>query len=655
MADRKISDLTALTTPATGDLLPIVDISEAAAADKNKSITVGELLRGAPDGTAAAPGIAFESDGGNGMFLGGTDILAFSTGGTQAVTIDASQRLGVGTTSPLTEVQIGSNGYTGELASGYRTLSIADTSNGAQLQLRGLSPKLFFDSSSGGNGEIYMDATALAVFSGTPNTPGTERLRIDSSGRVGIGNSSPGSFYSGSNQLVVGNTGDQGITIKTGTSDTGRLHFADGTTGNEAYRGRIEYLHSSDLMRFGTAGSSSHMVIDSSGRVGIGVASPGTNLHIVGTAGTGDLANGQVLRLDGGTISAADTGVGLAFTRTGSQLAFIQARRENASDEAGYLAFATQTSAGSHPERMRIDSSGRLLVGTSSARSNFHNSTNIAYQLQVEGTDYFNSSPAFISNSTTASYGPHVTIARSRGSAVGSNGLVNEDDVIGVLNFQGNDGSEFVNCGRIRCHVDGTAAANDMPGRLTFETTSPGQTSTTERMRIGSDGRITYNFNGSSNLDVFIDNSAGAPTMDFNRANTTSTSTCMRFRNFGTIVGSITYTNSATAFNTSSDYRLKENVVPVSDGIDRLKQLKPSRFNFIVDPDKTVDGFIAHEAQAVVPEAVTGTKDEVDENGDPVMQGIDQSKLVPLLTAALQEAIAKIETLEAKVAALEAN
>ena len=77
MADRKISDLTALTTPATGDLIPIVDISEAAAADKNKSITVGELLRGAPDGTAAAPGIAFESDGGNGMFLGGTDILAF--------------------------------------------------------------------------------------------------------------------------------------------------------------------------------------------------------------------------------------------------------------------------------------------------------------------------------------------------------------------------------------------------------------------------------------------------------------------------------------------------------------------------------------------------------------------------------------------------
>ena len=119
--------------------------------------------------------------------------------------------------------------------------------------------------------------------------------------------------------------------------------------------------------------------------------------------------------------------------------------------------------------------------------------------------------------------------------------------------------------------------------------------------------------------------------------------------------GSISVNNNATAYNTSSDYRLKENVVVLNNGISRVKQLLPKRFNFIADAETTVDGFIAHEAQTVVPEAVTGTRDEVDENGNPVMQGIDQSKLVPLLTAALQEAIAKIETLEAKVAALEAG
>ena len=134
----------------------------------------------------------------------------------------------------------------------------------------------------------------------------------------------------------------------------------------------------------------------------------------------------------------------------------------------------------------------------------------------------------------------------------------------------------------------------------------------------------------------------------------TGSATHAEYVNPNGTVGSIVTNTSATAYNTSSDYRLKENIVQIPNAIDRLQQLKPSRFNFIVDPDKIVDGFIAHEAQAVVPECVTGTKDAVDADGNPVMQGIDQSKLVPLLTAALQEAIAKIEALETRLSALEA-
>ena len=91
----------------------------------------------------------------------------------------------------------------------------------------------------------------------------------------------------------------------------------------------------------------------------------------------------------------------------------------------------------------------------------------------------------------------------------------------------------------------------------------------------------------------------------------------------------------------------------MTGAIDRVKVLAPKRFNFIANADITVDGFLAHEAQAVVPEAITGTHNEVDDDGNPVMQGIDQSKLVPLLTGALQEAIAKIEDLETRLAALE--
>jgi hypothetical protein len=149
----------------------------------------------------------------------------------------------------------------------------------------------------------------------------------------------------------------------------------------------------------------------------------------------------------------------------------------------------------------------------------------------------------------------------------------------------------------------------------------------------------------------------------------------IRFERNGTTVGSITTTLSATAYNTSSDYRLKENVINLDNAIGRLAKLPVHRFNFINDPGRTVDGFLAHEVAPFVPEAVTGKKDAVqispkmDENNKPVLddagkeimeeipvyQSIDHSKLVPLLTAALQEAVTKITALEARLSALEAN
>ena len=135
-----------------------------------------------------------------------------------------------------------------------------------------------------------------------------------------------------------------------------------------------------------------------------------------------------------------------------------------------------------------------------------------------------------------------------------------------------------------------------------------------------------------------------------------SAATMTDFRNGGSTVGEIRTSTTATSYITSSDYRLKENVLGITDGIVRVKQLKPSRFNFIADKGVTLDGFLANEAQAVVPESVAGTKDEMQDDGKTIKpQGIDQAKLVPLLTAALQEAIAKIEVLETKVAALEAK
>ena len=127
---------------------------------------------------------------------------------------------------------------------------------------------------------------------------------------------------------------------------------------------------------------------------------------------------------------------------------------------------------------------------------------------------------------------------------------------------------------------------------------------------------------------------------------TTSQETLQRFYNPNGNVGEIKTSGSSTSYVTTSDHRLKENVTADWDATTRLKQLNPVRFNFISDADTTVDGFLAHEVQSVVPEAITGTHNEVDDDGNPVYQGIDQSKLVPLLVKTIQELEARITALE---------
>ena len=179
-------------------------------------------------------------------------------------------------------------------------------------------------------------------------------------------------------------------------------------------------------------------------------------------------------------------------------------------------------------------------------------------------------------------------------------------------------------------------------------------TNGTERSRIDNSGHIFFSemtslTASSSNKGINIENNSNYGRMNIHGNSSAGNALGLSFYNNGNNVGTIYYNTSGTSYNTSSDYRLKENEVSISDGITRLKSLKPYRFNFKVDPDKTVDGFFAHEVAPVIPEAVTGEKDAED------MQQIDQAKLVPLLTAALQEAIAEIETLKTKVAALEGS
>jgi len=107
--------------------------------------------------------------------------------------------------------------------------------------------------------------------------------------------------------------------------------------------------------------------------------------------------------------------------------------------------------------------------------------------------------------------------------------------------------------------------------------------------------------------------------------------------------------NNATSYNTSSDYRLKRDVVDIDDGIARIRQLRPKRFKFIDDPSETVfDGFLAHEVEDIVPVAVSGTKDAVGENGYPMYQQIDTSWMVALLTAGIKDLDRRLSELEEK-------
>jgi hypothetical protein len=174
----------------------------------------------------------------------------------------------------------------------------------------------------------------------------------------------------------------------------------------------------------------------------------------------------------------------------------------------------------------------------------------------------------------------------------------------------------------------------------------------TEVARFDSSGRMligTTTTLGAGGLTIIPNGSGGSGTaaasVYWNRNTTTNTSFVQIFQNAGADVGSISYSNTIVAFNTMSDYRLKENVQPMQDALDTISQLNPVTYNWKIDGSDG-QGFIAHELQAVIPDCVTGEKDAVDSEGNPRYQGVDTSFLVATLVKAVQELTARITALE---------
>jgi hypothetical protein len=355
------------------------------------------------------------------------------------------------------------------------------------------------------------------------------------------------------------------------------------------------------------------ITIDSSGNVGIG-CSPSYPLEVQsGGVGT-------VLRAGTSFISIDPTGSAAA-----PSLIF------NGDSNTGIYRPTTDTlgfsTAGS--ERMRIDSSGNV---------------------NIYGTD---NRPLAITSFNTVSTGAGWDL-----DATSSNGVIT----------MSTGGTE-----RMRIDSSGNIFATNSSGNLVLGNAASGdiylgggnsntsniilQTGSSERMRITSGGEVLIgrtNDYGSLGFKFQVDFS-GLTTgiLVTSDATASKTALTMRDKNTSAVAGTITFDGSSAQYNTSSDYRLKENVVEMTGALDRVSQLKPSRFNFIADADTTVDGFLAHEVQDIVPEAISGEKDAVDEEGNPEYQGIDQSKLVPLLVGAIKELKADNDNLRARIEILE--
>jgi hypothetical protein len=331
---------------------------------------------------------------------------------------------------------------------------------------------------------VNADVSATAAIAGTKVAPNFGSQNVVTTGSIGAGTSSPSQVFHG-----FASGAGAGVVGRFERSNGADVHYLDIAVNPDANAVKLSSTGSSNgSIVLGTAAVDAVTILNS-GNVGIGTSSPIANVHVRSASGT-------TLRLDQtsgeATIESTNTGVGLRdLVLKGDKLIF----NANAA------------------ERMRIDASGDIFIGASTATAQ---------------------------------------------------------------------------------------------------------------------GKTQITFDGATKQGVNIVDSSSA-----------ASSTAISFIKSSDTRGSITVTASATAYNTSSDYRLKQNVEPLAGGLAKLKSLAPKTFEFKVAPDVKVDGFIAHEVQAVVPQAVTGEKD-----GEQ-MQGLDMSKLVPVLVAAVQELTAKVEALEA--------
>ena len=619
------------------------------------------------------------------LAIRGTNTIFRNSAG-ETLRITSAGLVGIGTSSPNEALHI---------ASGGARISSSLIGGGAS------SLGLDYESSNArfiSYGPDVSTQTGLIFLTGNSTASTTiERLRITAAGNVGIGTSSPQA------QLQVLDR----IKISDSTQAQGSLQLGDGASttfnvGLARWNGSANAPGAAGLGYFsqGTGNSGGHyfytgdvaagsqtarMIIAPGGNVGIGTTSPGQALDVVGIINSQNNATAIVHYQAQDTGAATDEKTWRVAQTNRTNKSLLLGISVNDAANTAYAPITItrsgtsldniQFATGNGSERARIDSSGRLLVGTSTARSTFY-STASAF-IQIEGGAASGSESLAIVRNVNDIFGGSLILAKTRGTG---DTIVTSGDTIGNVTWQGNDGSKFVQAARIEAQVDGTPGTNDMPGRLVFFTTADGQSTPTERMRIDALGALKTSPNGTYKFSV------GTTEITHNDATSTVQLTASSTGFTGDATTISTYRNTVNdsykflscirqgfavaleirddgdvynvngTYGSLSDVKLKENIVDANSQWDDIRQLRVRNYNFKPETNNSTHkqiGVIAQEIEDISPGLVNTVPDRDEDGNDlgTVTKSVNYSVLYMKSVKALQEAMERIETLETRLTA----